>query len=233
MNTSKSISSIHYIEPLKLKVKLDDLIAKNHISFYAFIKHLKEEDETKDHIHLYIIPNGKINTDELRNELEFLDMNNPTKPIRSLPFTNSKFQDWYLYALHDKAYLLSKAQGRKYHYKNEEIFVSDPDYFNELIHQVDFSKFKTQSLVIQQAEQQVPFDVLVSSGQIPVQQIMQYQRLYEIVYNSALKRQRYTHDNVQDEEQDKVQDELQYDDETGEIVDQQSEQERTDSEVPW
>lgn len=208
MNTSKSISTIHYIEPEKLKVKLDDLIAKNHLSFYAFIKHLKEEDETKNHIHLFIIPNGKINTDELRNELEFLDLNNPTKPIRSLPFTTSKFQDWYLYSCHDKAYLLSKAQSRKYHYNQDEFIVSDPDYFNELLHQVDFSKFKTQSMVIEQAKQQVPFDELVVSGQIPVQQIIQFQKLYELVYNNALKRNSQTHDNIQ------------IDDDTGEVFEE-------------
>ena len=201
MKTSKSISTIHYVEPIKLKVKLDDLVIKNHISFYCFIKHLKEDDETKDHIHLFIIPNGRIDTDALREELEFLDLNKPTMPIRCLPFTNSKFQDWYLYSLHNKAYLLSKAQARKYQYSNEEFTVSNYDYFNEMIHQVDFSKFKTQSLIIEQAKQQVPFENLVVSGQIPVQQIMQYQRLYDIVFENTLKRNKYTHDNFEIDEE--------------------------------
>lgn len=206
MNTSKSISTIHYVEPERLKVELDDLIAKNHLVFYAFIKHLKEEDETKNHIHLFCIPNGKINTDTLRDRLEFLDPNNITMPIRCLPFTTSKFQDWYLYVLHDKAYLLSKAQTRKYHYEQNEIITSDSDYLNELVHTIDFSKFKTQSLVIEQATAGTPFDELVSMGQIPVQQIYQYQKLYEIVYNNALKRNKQTHDNII------------VDDETGEIL---------------
>lgn len=160
---------------------------------------------------MFMIPNGKINTDELRNELEFLDINNPTLPIRCLPFTNSKFADWYLYSLHDKAYLLSKAQSRKYHYEKDEIICSDPDYLNELIHTIDFSKFKTQSYVIQSAMEQVPFEELVSSGQIPVQQIIQYAKLYEIVFNNALRRIEKTHDNFE------------VNDETGEIIEPESE----------
>lgn len=195
MITSRPISTIHYIEIEKLKVKLDELIEKNKISFYAFIHHIKEEDETKNHIHLFIIPNGRINTDQLREELEFLDMANPTKPIRCLPFKSSKFADWYLYGLHDKAYLLSKSQTRKYHYEKGEFIVSDDDYLNELIHQIDFSKFKTQSLVIEAAKNGEPLYDLVSNGQIPVQQFMNYQKLYEYIFNASY-RQNFTHDNV-------------------------------------
>lgn len=196
MNTSKSISTIHYVEKERLKIKLDDLIQKNKITFFAFIEHLKEEDETKNHIHLFIVPNGKINTDQLRDELEFLDKDNPTKPIRSLPFTTSKFSDWYLYCLHDQGYLMSKQQARKYHYKKEEFIVSDEDYLNELIHQIDFTRFRTQSIVAENARNGVPFADIVDQGIIPVPLINQYQKLYEVVYNRSLQRMNQTHDNI-------------------------------------
>lgn len=196
MNTSKSISTIHYVEKERLKIKLDDLVMKNKITFFAFIEHLKEEDETKNHIHLFIVPNGKINTDQLREELEFLDKDNPTKPIRSLPFTTSKFSDWYLYSLHDKAYLMSKQQARKYHYDKEEFFVSDEDYLNELIHQIDFTKFRTQSIVSDMAQNGVPFGTIVEQGIIPVPLINQYQKLYDVIYQQSLLRRSQTHDNI-------------------------------------
>lgn len=204
-----------------LKARLDDLVKKNKIVFYAFMRHLKEEDETKDHDHLWIKPNGRIDTDQLRDELEFINMENIELPFRCLPFDYSKFKDWYLYALHDKAYLLSKGQSRKYHYKNEEFVVSDPEYFNELIHQVDFSKFKTQQEVIDAAKNQVPFAELAASGKIPAQQFAGYQMLYETVLNNELRRISQTHDNV--------------DPETGEVV-EPVQKESSDSDpdnYPW
>lgn len=204
MLTSKSISTIHYADTGQLKVKLDDMVEKNKLSFYAFIKHIKESDETKDHIHLFIVPNGKVNTDQLRSELEFLDSKNPTMPIRSLPFEPSKFADWYLYCLHDKSYLASKQQTREFHYQRDEYFVSDEDYFNELIHKIDFTKFKTQSLVVDAAENHVPFVDLVKNGVIPAPLFVQYQKVYDLVYENVLYRQKFTHDNV--------------DPETGEII---------------
>ena len=220
MLTSKSISTIHYAETEMLKVKLNDLVDKNKISFYAFIKHLKEKDETKNHIHLFIVPNGKINTDQLREELEFLDPKNPTKAIRSLPFESSKFSDWYMYTLHDKAYLASKQQTRELHYKKEEFIVSDDDYFNELIHKIDFTRFRTQSLVVEAAENKTPFVELVQNGVIPAPLIVQYQKVYELVYNNTLHRNSFTHDN--------------FDEETGELIESDSDTVVVNNaDLPW
>lgn len=198
MNTRKSISTIHYVEPDLLKVRLDDLIQKNKITFYAFIQHLKEEDETKDHIHLYIMPNGSINTDQLRNELEFINMTDITKPFRCLPFTTSKFPDWYQYVLHDRGYLLSKMQARKYSYQKNEIITSDPDYLNELVHTIDFSRIRPQQIIIEAANNKVPFDEIAATGVIPVQQFVQYQKLYETIFNRAVRIAK-THDNIDHE----------------------------------
>ena len=186
MKTSKSISTIHYIDENSLDFRLRPLVEKNKITFYAFIKHLKESDETKDHIHLFIVPNGKLDTDQLREELEFLDPKNPTQLIRSMPFQNSKFGDWYLYSLHDSAYLASKMQSRKYHYKKDEIHTSDSDFLNELIHQIDFTKFKTQKMVTDLARDGVPFGEIVAQGIVPVPLINQYSKLYEVIRNNEL-----------------------------------------------
>lgn len=202
MITSKPISTIHYVESKLLKVKLDDLVMKNKINFYSFVKHFKEEDEKKDHIHLFIIPNGRIDTDQLRNELEFLNSEDISKPFRCLPFDSSKWADWFLYCSHDKAYLLSKKQAREFHYNQDEFISSDDQFFSELIHKIDFSKFKTQSLVIEMASNKVPFDDIVAQGLIPAQQFSGYKGIYESVFNRAIRLER-THDN--------------YDEDTGEI----------------
>lgn len=213
MRVSTPISTIHYLEPDILKVKLDDLIERDKITFYAFIKHLKEEDETKDHIHLYIIPNGQIVTEQLREALEEIDIKN-VKPIRPLPFQKTKkFADWYLYVLHDRSYLMSKNQMRKYTYQPGEIVTSSADYLNELVHQIDYTNLKRQQTIMDMASNLVPFEEVVQHGLVPVQQFIAYQKLYDMIYKTSLARNgRQTHDNI--------------DSETGEVL-------NPGEEMPW
>lgn len=212
MRVTTPISTIHYLSPEILKVKLDDLVDRDKIAFYAFIKHHKEEDETKDHIHLYIIPNGQIVTEQLREALEEMDIIKGM-PIRPLPFAKSKkFADWYLYSLHDRAYLMSKDQSRKFVYRHEDIITSSPDYLMELVHQIDYTNLKRQQAIVDLAKNLVPFSEVVEHGMIPVQQFVAYKQLYELVFHNALQRQKQTHDNL--------------DPETGEVLED-------GDEVPW
>ena len=65
MKTSKPFSTISYNTADFLSVKLNDLVNRRKIAFWAYVEHLPEEDEKKAHKHLYIVPNGQINTDEV------------------------------------------------------------------------------------------------------------------------------------------------------------------------
>jgi hypothetical protein len=185
LKTSKPFSTVSYNSPEFLRIKLDDLIQRRKIAFWAFIEHLPEEDEKKAHKHLYVVPNGQINTDELLDYLTEFDPEKPDKPLGCIPFHSSKFGDWFLYVLHDKAYLASKGQARKYSYQKEEVVVSDSDYFNEEIHRIDLSKFSKVNALREAVENGVPFEKLVINGQIPIQQIYAYQKTYEILQNSS------------------------------------------------
>lgn len=194
MLTTRTISTIHYCEPILLKNILDNLIDKNIISFYAFVSHFKESDETKNHIHLFMEPSKRVDTIVLRNEFDIPVMNE--KPIRCLPIVCSKFGDWFMYGCHDKAYLLSLGQSREFHYSINDFVCSDFDYFNELIHKIDRSRLNANQVIIDALENNIPFSQLLRNGQVPVQQINQWKLMYELLcQNNVPIRSSYTHDN--------------------------------------
>lgn len=184
MKTRKPISSISYLTPKFLTIELDKLIERNYIQFYAFINHLPEEDENKkEHMHLFIIPNDTIDTKQLDDTLVEFDSQNPLKPKRCLMWLSSKFADWYLYGKHDEKYLASKGQTRIYHYPKEEFICSDYDYFNELIHQMDMSKFNRFEFLKESVAMGKSWGEIVSNGQIPPQQYSGYKNIYETLWN--------------------------------------------------
>ena len=127
MATQKPISTISYNTELFLKEKLDTWINAHIIQAYQYIKH-KGEDGDKDHIHVRIEPNKKIDPmDLLENLREFKAGND--KPLGCRPFRPAKEEDWILYAVHDETYLRAKykggEKGEKIPYKWQDIVVSE------------------------------------------------------------------------------------------------------------
>lgn len=181
MRTSKPFSTISYNTAKYLTAKLDELIETRKIEFYAFIEHLPEDDETKKHKHLLIIPNGAIDTDQIQDYLTELDPDKPDKPLGCIMCRSSKFGDWYLYVLHDEGYLAQKGQSRTYHYKPDEITVSDKDYFNELRHTIDYTPYNRFAQIRQFAEDGIAFCELVHMGLIPPQQVYAYEKTYSMI----------------------------------------------------
>lgn len=182
MRTSTPVSTISYNTDNFLIENLNKFIDDRIIEFWAFINHLPEEDEKKVHKHLYVIPNGLIDTIRLQNLLQEFDLNNPEAlPLGCIRFVHSKFADWFLYAVHDRDYLASKSESRKYHYQKEEIYCSDLDYFSELIHTSDFSKWKTFAKFRDSVQSGVSFKELFANGFVPVQQIIQWKKAYNLM----------------------------------------------------
>lgn len=206
MKTSKPFSTISYNSADFLTVKLNDLVNRRKLAFWAYVEHLPEEDEKKAHKHLYIVPNGQINTDEvLLDILVEYDPVHPEKPLGCVGVKSSKFYDWYMYSIHDVDYLSSKGQSRKYHYRREEVACSDTDYLNEEIHQMDMSKLSKVKALNEAVRNGVPFEELLMRGQIPVQQVYAFQKTYGMLQTYTFRNGRDTHQNV--------------DEDTGEILD--------------
>lgn len=104
MNTCKPISTISFNSENFLHQKLNELVDNKIITFYTYIKHYGEPNENrdtlKDHFHIYVEPNKRIDTMQLGEKFNEVDINH-VKPLGVLPFQFSKFDDWYLYGLHD------------------------------------------------------------------------------------------------------------------------------------
>ena len=128
MATSKPISTISYNTEPFLKFKLDEWFNLHIIQSYQYIKH-KGEDGDKDHIHLRIEPNKRIDPMLLSEELREFEVGND-KPLGVRPWRPSKEEDWFLYAIHDRQYLkikYSDSKDGKIEYKVSDI-VASPFY---------------------------------------------------------------------------------------------------------
>ena len=182
MITRTSIATISYNSVPFFFFSLDELIASGVIEFYAFVDHLPESDETKSHKHLFIVPSSNIDTFSLQNQLKEIDLDHPDlPPLGCIMFRHSKFADWFMYCQHDRDYLAMRGEVKEFIYSKDDFFVSDKDYFNELIHTSDFSKFKIFQKLRDAVNANVSFKDLVSNGFVPVPQIVQYRMAYNIM----------------------------------------------------
>lgn len=183
MNTSKPVSCILWND-LDLTIKhANELLNQGYISFWCFIYHYAESFEGKDHIHFYCEPDKKISTTSLSDVFTDVDLINPDLPIRPARWVSSKFNDWYLYVLHDIDYLKSKGLVRKYHYSDKDFYYSSDVVWNELIHNIDRSKLNGSKItqLIDFIQNGKTFPDIVSLGFIPVQQIHQYKEVYDLL----------------------------------------------------
>lgn len=133
MATQKPISTISYNTEAFLKEKLDTWIDAHIIQAYQYICH-KGEDGDKDHIHVRIEPNKRLDAMDLQEQLREYQMGKE-KPLGVRPFRPSKEEDWFLYAVHDKDYLKLKygggEKGEKLPYKWQDIKAPE-DYDTEI-----------------------------------------------------------------------------------------------------
>lgn len=194
MRTSKPFSTISYNTESFLKSKLEELRQSGFIDFYAYIEHFPEDDELKVHKHLYIVPSSIISTDFFIERLKEHDPDNPDKPLGCIVCRSSKFADWYMYGVHDKAYLASKGQSRKHYYTEKDFVVSDQIFFREEIHMIDRSKFVGMERLINAVESNVSFSEMVRLGQVPIQLVNQYNYVYECLFRAkTFRADRETH----------------------------------------
>lgn len=191
MNTSKPFSTISYNTDKFLTSKLTELVNQHIISFWCFIKHKGEEEvdittgetiQDKDHIHLYVEPNKTINTDDFRSQFFELDPANPL-PLGCLPCRSSKFDDFYLYGLHDEEYLASKYEIKQYHYLRDEFITSDINTFNNLIFELmHTSKYVINRNFLRYLQTGGSITALAHNGTITPTQAFAYKNFSDLYY---------------------------------------------------
>lgn len=169
MATQKPISTISYNSEAFLVEKLQNLYDAHIIQAWQFITH-KGEDGDKDHIHLRIEPNKRIDPMELTEMFKEYEKGKD-KPLGVRPWRQSKEVDWYLYAVHDSDYLSLKygggERGEKLLYDWKDINTS-PDYDLETawIRAKAAQKHSTVNIASQIQNGQNPVD-LVFQGENP------------------------------------------------------------------
>ena len=180
VRTTKPISTISYNSPAFLQLKLDELRKAGRLSFWAFIRHQPEDDEggKKYHMHVYIEPSKMLQTDDLRGMFKEFDPENPENPKGVLKFNNSKFGDWYLYALHDRRYLAQKGQSRRYTYRADEFITSDADDLNCMVKSIDLLSLSPYSAMEDAISQGVTWEEYFSRGTVPIPLVRQWQIAY-------------------------------------------------------
>lgn len=181
MRTTKPTSTISYNTEKFLEMKLDEFTRAGILSFWAFIHHLPEDDEggKKEHLHVYVEPAKMLQTDELRAGMVQLSMDDPEHPLGCISFRASKFDDWYLYALHDKAYLASKGQSRRYRYRHDQIVTSDPDDLNFKAKSIDRLAISPYAVMLEAIEHGATWSQFFARGLVPITQLNQWEKAWQ------------------------------------------------------
>lgn len=132
MRTNKPISTVSYNTDDFLQYNLNRLLQAHKIEYWCYVRHLGETADDgsreKDHKHVYIIPNGRIDTMDISDMMLEVDKSDVTKkPLRCMDFRHSKEDEWFLYNSHDPDYLKTKYLVREYTYKLSDFVSSDDD----------------------------------------------------------------------------------------------------------
>lgn len=196
MRTTKPISTISFNSPDYLKHKLNELLKAGRLSFWAFIPHKPEDDEAgkKEHCHVYVEPSKMLQTDDLRAELKEYDPEHPDKPKGCLKWQSSKFDHWYIYGLHDKRYLASKGQSRKFHYSHDDFVASDDDDLLALSRSIDLMGLSPYADMLDAIEHGITWEEYFSRGTVPLPQLTQFSQAFMLLQTTATNRNgRVTH----------------------------------------
>lgn len=172
MATQKPISTISYNTEPFLREKLETWLKAHIIQSYMYICH-KGEDGDKDHIHLRIEPNKKLDPMDLTEQLKEYVVGNE-KPLCCRPWRPSNEEDWTLYAVHDEEYLKIKygggEKGEKLPYDWKDVKVPD-NYDMEVCYLRAKSKLKHTSANMSERMRQ---------GEKPLSLIQQGENVYMV-----------------------------------------------------
>lgn len=173
MATQRPISTISYNSESFLIEKLQRLFDAHIIQAWQYIFH-KGEDGDKDHIHLRIEPNKRIDPMELTEMFKEFEKGKD-KPLGVRPWRPSKEEDWFLYAVHDSDYLSLKygggERGEKILYDWTDINTS-PDY-----------DLETAWIRAKAAQKHSPVNIATQlrGGQSPVDLLFQGENAYTVM----------------------------------------------------
>ena len=176
MRTNKSISNIAYMSPHDFAMSVRRLQDSGDIGTCFWIFH-RGEDNDKDHIHFLLLGGEKTyNTNGLSDLFGFTLFDDGSKgSVTKCWCPTKRVEDWLLYSIHDKLYLLHKCESKDYHYSFVDIMcgLNDTDTLNIHIHQAehyrDFEMLdKVYRSIKYAVENNMSWHDVIISGLIPV-----------------------------------------------------------------
>lgn len=180
MKTTKPIATISYNSKEFLQHTLQSLVKAKKVSFWAFIPHKAEDDEKKDHFHVYVEPACSVQTLDL--EAQFIEfVAGSDKPLKTISFRSSKFADWFLYAIHDEAYLLTKNETRRFHYSQSDIVTSDLDDLEFLVKQIDRFALSPYGTMVDAIKNGVSMQEFFRRGLVNMNQVSNFIKAWEFL----------------------------------------------------
>lgn len=153
----------------------DDLI-----SFWAYIQHKPDKDFQKEHTHVFVEPDKSLDTKSFNDKFQEI-IPGEALPRKCLNWIPSKFDDWYLYSIHDPNYLRIKGMSRNYNYSISDVWVSDVDEFNYKISMIDYGSICSLNDIIDSACSQMSLAQALKEGIIPPGQWNKYVQLFKAI----------------------------------------------------
>lgn len=183
MRTTKPISTISFNSEDFLKLKLNELQRAGRISFWAYVMHQPEDDEggKKVHAHVFVEPSKMLQTDDLKLELMEYDPQCPTKPLGCISWHSSKFDPWYMYAIHDRRYLASKGQSRRYQYRADNVVSSDDDELVFRTKSIDLLALSPYEDMIDAQRQGLTWPEYFQRGTVPLPQVKLFAEAWNLL----------------------------------------------------
>lgn len=191
MKTRLPFSTISYNSRDFLVSHLNELVQHGILSEWYAILHKGEDDEAgkKEHFHVWFMPSKQVQTDDIRAFFQEFDLQHPDKPRKCLSFGPSKFAPWCMYGLHDKAYLASKRQSRRYHYTLDDFLCSDRDVFLERYKEIDVLTDLGQYRAILEAQSLgLSYKQYIQHAQVPIQQVHAVQYTWNLLLSDKTDR---------------------------------------------
>ena len=180
MRTSKPISTISYNTPEYLQMKIEQWRNQGLIEFGMWVRHEPEEDEKKPHFHVFLKPAQLLQTMDLELDSLEVDPENIDMPLKMISFRISKEDDWLLYSLHDKRYLLEKGLTREFSYDINDVHRTCDDTFADIIaHVHDSRKGKLETRIYDCIKMGMKWSEIVASGLIPLRYMSGAKMMYD------------------------------------------------------
>jgi hypothetical protein len=140
-----------------------------------------------------------LQTDDILEHLcqitgKFLDNGRP-EVLCCMNMRSSKFDDWYLYSVHDEAYLLTKGQSRQHHYQFDDFHASNVDELNFKVCEIDYTATNSMKQILEAQKLGLSLRDFIVRGAFPISQIMQVEKAWNLLmYGSTYRNDRDTHD---------------------------------------